>query len=264
MLLQKFNLGRWINSLFKRKAYLDWVTAPEFRLVLARDMEEAEACFQNQAFTSCHAILGSITELLIFYGLKRAYIPIPKNASLEKMIVLAKDNQLLPPGETYIGHAIRDFRNLLHPLKRVEEGRILTRETAEVAMQAAKFIMKEIKKQVEDYIPLHMEAFVSYNDLKVPICKMPFTIGRGENNSLTIDNPNISKNHCRIVFNKRSNLLNLIDLGSTNGTFIDQKKLRAQKQYTIFATVCFCLGKNVKDPKLTLWVEGEDNLTERE
>ncbi|HEY85481.1 MAG TPA: FHA domain-containing protein [Chloroflexi bacterium] len=51
------------------------------------------------------------------------------------------------------------------------------------------------------------------------------TIGRGSTNDITLDNPTISKHH--LLLNVQNGVVTAQDLGSTNGTFINGKKVTA-------------------------------------
>jgi predicted component of type VI protein secretion system len=66
---------------------------------------------------------------------------------------------------------------------------------------------------------------VSGNTTKdVVSLKLPTTIGRGKDASLTIAHPMISRQHCRLY--ESQGVLMLQDLDSTNGTFLDGRRIR--------------------------------------
>lgn len=56
---------------------------------------------------------------------------------------------------------------------------------------------------------------------------MTLTIGRDPNSNLTIDEPTVSWNHAELVADTRGHLL--IDLGSTNGTYINGERVRRRE-----------------------------------
>lgn len=58
----------------------------------------------------------------------------------------------------------------------------------------------------------------------VPIDPIPFTIGRGSDCDLTLRSKWVSRNHAQIHLS--GNILWLRDLGSTNGTMINQKRIK--------------------------------------
>lgn len=51
-------------------------------------------------------------------------------------------------------------------------------------------------------------------------------IGRGPENDVVIDNPKVSRNHCRIF--ARGNEYYLVDLRSMNGTFVNGQRIRGE------------------------------------
>ncbi len=59
---------------------------------------------------------------------------------------------------------------------------------------------------------------------RVPIETLPFTIGRHEDASLTISSKEVSRHHARIY--EVDGALRMIDLGSTNGSFVNRQPLR--------------------------------------
>ena len=59
----------------------------------------------------------------------------------------------------------------------------------------------------------------------------PITLGRSDDCDVTIDNRDISREHLYIILEQ--NRVKVIDLGSTNGTYIDGNKLEPHKKYTL-------------------------------
>ncbi len=53
--------------------------------------------------------------------------------------------------------------------------------------------------------------------------KQVTSIGRSTNNDIVIDIPEVSRNHARIEY--RDGRFYLVDLGSTNGTIVNGKKI---------------------------------------
>lgn len=60
-----------------------------------------------------------------------------------------------------------------------------------------------------------------------PVDKDVVTIGRGPDNDVVIDAPQISRHHARIIRN--NNIVWVEDLDSANGTFIDGRRIRREK-----------------------------------
>ena len=64
------------------------------------------------------------------------------------------------------------------------------------------------------------------------------TIGRDPGNSLTIDNPQISRYHARLEL-QQDGMVQVIDLNSTNGTFVNGQQLRGTTTIASGATIAF-------------------------
>ena len=70
------------------------------------------------------------------------------------------------------------------------------------------------------------------NGTRISISQMPFVIGKSEKKSdYVLDNPAVSRAHARII--ERQGNYYVIDLGSTNGTYIRDKRLESDKEYLL-------------------------------
>jgi diguanylate cyclase (GGDEF)-like protein len=58
----------------------------------------------------------------------------------------------------------------------------------------------------------------------------PVTLGRDPKAELTLQDEGISRRHCRIAFEKEKSAFFIEDLGSTNGTLLNGKRLQAPKK----------------------------------
>ena len=56
------------------------------------------------------------------------------------------------------------------------------------------------------------------------VSKQPFTVGRHPDNDLSVDNPTVSRRHAELVLTEAG--LSVRDLGSTNGTFVNGRRVR--------------------------------------
>ena len=61
--------------------------------------------------------------------------------------------------------------------------------------------------------------------------KKELIVGRSKNSDVSIDNAEVSKEHVRLLL--KGDVVEVTDLGSTNGTYIDGKKLEANKKYIL-------------------------------
>src|SRR5438105_10736338 len=74
------------------------------------------------------------------------------------------------------------------------------------------------------------KVFLKFNEQvlkEIPLEAPHLTIGRKPDNDLVIDNPAVSGHHARIV--KEEGAFFIEDLGSTNGTFLNDAKVQKQK-----------------------------------
>lgn len=59
--------------------------------------------------------------------------------------------------------------------------------------------------------------------------KGKLTIGRSEKNSIVLNEPRVSRRHSHILWNKQTNTFVLVDLGSSNGTYLNGTKIPANE-----------------------------------
>lgn len=83
----------------------------------------------------------------------------------------------------------------------------------------------------------------------VPLCSIPFRIGRRSNLSLTLPCESVSKEHAEI--RERNGQLYVLDLDSTNGTYINGERINGEHviqegDILQFATVVFRVGREVQ------------------
>jgi pSer/pThr/pTyr-binding forkhead associated (FHA) protein len=80
----------------------------------------------------------------------------------------------------------------------------------------------------------------------VELASFPFTIGRARDCSFVLDYTEISRLHARCT----SDHLNIFleDMGSTNGTFVNGRRLETSEAYRLRA------GDEVSFAKICLWV----------
>ncbi len=74
------------------------------------------------------------------------------------------------------------------------------------------------------------KIFLKFNEQvlkEIPLDEPQLTIGRKPDNDLVIDNPAVSGHHARVV--KEEGGFFIEDLGSTNGTFLNDAKVQKQK-----------------------------------
>jgi DNA-binding winged helix-turn-helix (wHTH) protein len=70
-------------------------------------------------------------------------------------------------------------------------------------------------------------AWLSWNDRRFPLDDASMTIGRDPDCAIWIDVPGVSRRHAAITRDPRTGSVSIDDLGSTNGTFVNGRRLRA-------------------------------------
>jgi pSer/pThr/pTyr-binding forkhead associated (FHA) protein len=68
---------------------------------------------------------------------------------------------------------------------------------------------------------------LSWNDRRFPLDDASMTIGRDPDCAIWIDVPGVSRRHAAITRDPRTGSFSIDDLGSTNGTFVAGKRVRA-------------------------------------
>ena len=186
----------------KKRDSFDWVTSEDSRMVIAKDYLEAKGCYDRGYYKACQVMLGSVIEEVLSYALVRSRIDFPKNSSLYDLIRLAETHSILQRGDAYLGQAIRDFRNLVHPGKEKREKKRPNFDSATLAWQASKCIISEVKKHLEFYAPVSMDASLLIQGKVVSLYKFPFTLGRAKDNDFVFNDTSVSAYHACIDFKK--------------------------------------------------------------
>src|SRR2546425_9451524 len=89
------------------------------------------------------------------------------------------------------------------------------------------------------------KIFLKFNERvlkEIPLDKPRFTIGRKPDNDLVIDNPVVSGHHALIV--SEEGVFFIEDLGSTNGTFVNDAKIQKEK---LKNSDCIIVGKRSEE-----------------
>lgn len=69
------------------------------------------------------------------------------------------------------------------------------------------------------------------------------SLGRADDNDIIITDPSVSKNHARLSVQEGESTLRVVDLGSTNGTFLNDERLESNKSFEVPAGQCVDFGR---------------------
>ena len=91
-------------------------------------------------------------------------------------------------------------------------------------------------------------GFISEGKLLVKFAFVPgqaaeIVVGRSSNSQICINNNVISGQHAQFIFDQNNNLF-VIDLNSSNGTFLNDKRIESGVPYGIQSTDRLCLSSN--------------------
>ena len=94
-------------------------------------------------------------------------------------------------------------------------------------LDASPTVRPQIRASVRATTPATMPAFALLSSagkrLAIPPCEQAITLGRGEDNAITVADESVSARHARLQW--RGGALEFTDLGSTNGSFVNDEKL---------------------------------------
>ncbi|MDP2344623.1 MAG: GGDEF domain-containing protein [Deltaproteobacteria bacterium] len=89
-------------------------------------------------------------------------------------------------------------------------------------------ISKIADKRLAGGIPCFVQIYGKDIGRKYPLDKVQTTIGRGPDNGIVCDMDNVSRTHCKIYAGAGGSYIE--DMGSTNGTFINDAELSARRK----------------------------------
>lgn len=152
---------RSLYSLSKRtreqRNEFDFIQDSLLRDQLEKDWDEVQRVREVKAWKSCVILCGGILEGVLLDVLKRdeqeaksAYKGKGKadldHWDLIDLVDVAKNVGILSKSVGHLSHALREFRNLIHPGKQVRERLSLTQEQAEIAFNVVKVCLGELSK----------------------------------------------------------------------------------------------------------------------
>lgn len=127
---------------------------------LAADWREAQNVHQVQAWKSCVLLCGGVIEGMLLDSLGQheqrafaAYKRLRQNSppdltrwNLIDLVEVAGEAGILSRGTVHLGHALREFRNLIHPGKLAREKVQVTEEEADIALRAVRLCVRALSR----------------------------------------------------------------------------------------------------------------------
>lgn len=147
----------------QQETEFNFIQDPLLRDQLEKDWDEVQRVRGVKAWKSCVILCGGILEGMLLDVLKRDQqrarsahqkrkgkeVPDLDQWDLVDLVNVAKDLGMLSKSAEYLGHGLREFRNLIHPGKQVREKVGLTQEEAEIAYNVVKVCLREFLSKFE-------------------------------------------------------------------------------------------------------------------
>jgi hypothetical protein len=133
----------------------DFITDQEFRQDLEADYAELEVCAASEAWKAVHVLAGSIIEaVLVDYlvNVKAQVDPDPLQMGFDQLIAACKKAGVLGQTPADLSKALRNYRNLIHPGRKIRLNESVDKDGAVVAQALVRMILKEVAaKQQKEY-----------------------------------------------------------------------------------------------------------------
>ena len=125
----------------------------EFKKNIISDYNEVVSCHHAGSYKACLVLSGSIIEAILSYYL--SYInyskKLPKNKTslleldLIDLINIAKSEKIISKNAESMSHVIREYRNLIHPGRKIRLKEVVEKEESQVALAILDLTIKEIE-----------------------------------------------------------------------------------------------------------------------
>ena len=140
-----------------------FVRDPALRKQLQADRQEMLRVREVKAWKSCVILCGGLLEGMLVDVLGRDVEAAraalsesgespPKDFEMWRLtdyVNVARELGMLPKGAIHLGHALKEFRNLNHPMRQLREGLQLTADEAEVAVRAVDICFRALANHSE-------------------------------------------------------------------------------------------------------------------
>jgi len=151
-----------VPELRPERPEFSFITKPDLRSIIQRDYEEIPRCLASEDYKAATVMCGSVMEAVLLDALltdqakARQSQQAPKDKkgkvirdlrrwSLNSMIEVAVDLQILPKNTLgFMSHAVREYRNLIHPAVEIRKGIAAEKEEANASRAALDLIIKNL------------------------------------------------------------------------------------------------------------------------
>ncbi len=139
----------------------DFIKKKKLVPILIRDYTEIVKCIKSECWKSAIILCGSAIEAILYDLLKQnesealssksaqkskgSVLPL-EEWKLNSLINTASELSLVSKGVKGLSHTTREFRNLIHPLKEINENYKLEKEEAENAFTTLRILIRDLTK----------------------------------------------------------------------------------------------------------------------
>ncbi|MBI4572097.1 MAG: hypothetical protein HY713_02270 [candidate division NC10 bacterium] len=123
-----------------------FVADPDLQRQLTLDWHEAQDVYQVRGWKSCVILCGAILERLLLDALAGEGDASAETGrpDLAALVDAARDRGILGSGTPPLGHALGEFRQLIHPGRQARERVEATRDEAEAALIAVRMCLRQM------------------------------------------------------------------------------------------------------------------------
>ena len=128
---------------------LDFISGEDFRTSLEADCRELESCMKAGAWKAVHVLAGSIIEAVLIeyltvagYQAKTSIDPLKMD--LAQAIAACRKEGVLTEKTEQLSSAIKSYRNLIHPGRKIRLGEEIDENGARVAQALVDIVVKEV------------------------------------------------------------------------------------------------------------------------
>jgi hypothetical protein len=145
----------------EKKSAFWFIKEPKLKKLIETDWEEIQRVYRVDAWKSTILLCGGVLEGILINELsekeadaKDAYLRIRNNKEPQELnrwqlidlVDITKELDLFPTGAFHLTHAVREYRNLIHPGKQLREDIEVTEEQAAIVFNAVKSLLIEKNK----------------------------------------------------------------------------------------------------------------------